>query len=93
MVSLEAALAAAPALEGLLPPDAALQALPRAGLSETQAAAVQQGQAVRHEAGITGRRVRIYGPDGAFMGLAEGLPDGRLQPRRLFVGAPRKPML
>jgi tRNA pseudouridine55 synthase len=93
MVALEAALAGAPALGGLLPPDAALQALPRAALSETQAAAVQQGQVVRHEAGSTGRRVRMYGPDGAFMGLAEGLPDGRLQPRRLLAGTPRKPML
>ena len=93
MVTLETALAGAPARQGLLPADAALQALPRAALSETQAAAVRQGQAVRHEAGFSGRRVRIYGPDGAFMGLAEGLPDGRLQPRRLLVNASPKPML
>jgi len=93
MIALETALAGAPVQTGLLPPDAALQALPKAGLSETQAAAVQQGQAVRHEAGSTGRRIRMYGPDGSFMGLAEGLPDGRLQPRRLLVGASRKPML
>ena len=31
------------------------------------------------------RRVRVYGPEGAFLGLAELLPDGRLQPRRLMV--------
>jgi len=31
-----------------------------------------------------GRRVRAYGPDGVFLGLAEVLPDGRLQPRRLL---------
>jgi tRNA pseudouridine55 synthase len=93
MVALDAALAGASELAGLLPPDAALQALPSAGLSGTQAAAIQQGQAVRHEAAMAGRRVRMYGPDGVFMGLAEGLPDGRLQPRRLLVGASRKPML
>jgi tRNA pseudouridine55 synthase len=93
MVKLEAALAGAGALNGLLPPDAALQALPYAGLSETQAAAVRQGQAISHEVAAVGRRVRMYGPDGAFMGLAEGLADGRLQPRRLLVGLQRKPML
>jgi tRNA pseudouridine55 synthase len=93
MFTLEAALAGAEDRSGLLPPDAALHALPRAGLSETQAAALQQGQAVLHTSAAAGRRIRIYGPDGSFMGLAEGLPDGRLQPRRLLVGTPRKPML
>jgi tRNA pseudouridine55 synthase len=93
MIALEAALAGAGELTGLLPPDAALQSMPSAGLSEAQAAAIQQGQPVRHEAATSGRRVRMYGPDGAFMGLAEGLPDGRLQPRRLLVGSSRKPML
>ena len=33
---------------------------------------------------LPGRRVRVYGPEGAFLGLAELLPDGRLQPRRLM---------
>jgi tRNA pseudouridine55 synthase len=93
MCTLEAALAGAEQLTGLLPADAALQALPRASLTEAQAAAIQQGQAVRHEVQAAGRRVRIYGPDGAFMGLAESLPDGRLQPRRLIAGSSRKPML
>jgi len=93
MVSLDAALAGAGTLEGLLPPDAALQAMPRANLSETQAAAIRQGRAIGHpEAPVEGR-VRVYGPDGAFMGLAEGLPDGRLQPRRLLVNPSPKPML
>ena len=32
-----------------------------------------------------GRRVRAYGPGGGFLGLAEVLPDGRLQPRRLML--------
>jgi tRNA pseudouridine55 synthase len=93
MVALDAVLAGAPDLAGLLPPDAALQALPPAVLSGTQAAAIRQGQAIPHESASAGRRVRMYGPEGVFMGLAEGLPDGRLQPRRLIVGTPRKPML
>jgi len=31
-----------------------------------------------------GRRVRVYGPGGEFLGLAEALADGWLQPRRLI---------
>jgi tRNA pseudouridine55 synthase len=86
MLTLDAALAGAPDRGGLLQPDAALQALPYVGLSAPMAAAMRQGQAVTHAeaARSTGRRVRIYGPDGEFMGLAEALADGRLQPRRLM---------
>jgi tRNA pseudouridine55 synthase len=86
MFTLDAALAGAADRSGLLQPDAALQALPYVGLSAPMAAAMRQGQAVTHAeaARSTGRRVRIYGPDGVFMGLAEALPDGRLQPRRLM---------
>jgi hypothetical protein len=29
--------------------------------------------------------VRLYGPDGAFVGIAEVLADGRCQPRRLLL--------
>jgi hypothetical protein len=31
--------------------------------------------------------VRVYGPGGQFLGLAEVLSDGRLQPRRLMSDA------
>lgn len=93
MVTLEAALERVP----LLPPDAALQALPRVALSAAQAAMLRQGQTVRPDAPAAAaspgagpspagsRRVRIYGPEGVFMGLAEALADGRLQPRRLML--------
>lgn len=86
MFSLEAALALAPTAEGLLPPDAALQGLPYIGLSEAQAASVRHGQSVEHVhgGGEPGRRVRLYDPDGRFMGLAEVDPAGRIQPRRLL---------
>jgi tRNA pseudouridine55 synthase len=91
MVSLEDALAGAAAggREGLLAPDIALQALPQARLSEVQVASVRHGQAVEAPADpvvTAGRRVRIYGPEGVFLGMAEVLADGRLQPRRL-IGA------
>ncbi len=88
MVSLEAALEGAVRGGNLLPPDAALQALPRATLTLEQEVAVRHGQTVLTQvdpAPQVGRRVRVYGAAGAFLGLAEVLPDGRLQPRRLIV--------
>jgi tRNA pseudouridine55 synthase len=88
MVSLEAALEGAARGGNLLPPDAALQRLPRARLTLEQEVAVRHGQTVitpTDPAPQVGRRVRIYGAAGAFLGLAEVLPDGRLQPRRLIV--------
>jgi tRNA pseudouridine55 synthase len=87
MASLEAAIAGAESGgHGLLAPDIALQALPQARLSEAQVVALRHGQAVEAapDAQVAaGRRVRIYGPDGAFLGMAEVLSDGWLQPRRL----------
>jgi tRNA pseudouridine55 synthase len=88
MITLEAALEGAAAGSGLLPPDAALQRVPRATLDATQVSAVRHGQTVRCDTdpGVeVGRRVRLYGPDSAFLGLAEALPDGCLQPRRLIL--------
>jgi tRNA pseudouridine55 synthase len=90
MVSLEATLAAAGSGgAGLLAADIALQALPQARLSDAQVIALRHGQAVEATPDVqvpAGRRVRIYGPQGAFLGMAEVLSDGRLQPRRL-IGA------
>jgi tRNA pseudouridine55 synthase len=74
-------------LPALLPPDAALDRLTAAELTESQVDTLRRGQPVRPDAGVdvpAGRRVRAYGPDGAFLGLAEVLADGRLQPRRLM---------
>jgi tRNA pseudouridine55 synthase len=91
MVELEAALDAAGSGEHLLAPDVALQALPQTRITAAQVSTLRHGQAL--EAGaleidgvaVPGRRVRVYGPEGAFLGLAELLPDGRLQPRRLMT--------
>jgi tRNA pseudouridine55 synthase len=88
MVTLEAALDGAATGQGLLPPDAALQGVPRATLDDAQVSVIRHGQAVRCDTDSrveVGRRVRLYGPDSAFLGLAEALPDGRLQPRRLIL--------
>jgi len=87
MCSLEKALAGAQQGENLLPADVALQGLSRASISWEQVAAVRHGQAVQgdsHPLPLEGRRVRIYAPDGAFLGLAEARPGGWLQPRRLI---------
>jgi tRNA pseudouridine55 synthase len=87
MVSLEAALAGAEQCQNLLPADAPLQGLARASLSWEQVTAVRHGQAIQspsHPRPAEGRRVRIYAPDGVFLGLAEAQPGDWLQPRRLI---------
>jgi tRNA pseudouridine55 synthase len=87
MVTLDAALEGARTGENLLKPDAALRAMPEAWLSTEQVSSVRNGQAVCSEARPAteaGRRVRLYGPGGEFLGLAEALAGGQLQPRRLL---------
>jgi tRNA pseudouridine55 synthase len=87
MITLEAALEGARSEQNLLKPDAALRATPEAWLTAEQVMSVRNGQAVRsaaRPAAEAGRRVRLYGPEGQFLGLAEALADGQLQPRRLL---------
>jgi tRNA pseudouridine55 synthase len=87
MVPLENVLTGAAQRENLLPPDTALQVLPQARLSEAQTQTLRHGQAVHlptEPPAGPGQRVRLYGPGGAFLGLAEAMPDGWLQPRRLL---------
>lgn len=73
----------------LLPPDAALQAFPDVHLNADESFYLANGHAVGHaEKGVEGI-VRIYDQQQAFLGLGEVLPDGRIQPKRLFV-APKK---
>ena len=87
MFALDAVLAGAEDASGLLKPEVALRGLPEAWVTAEQVAALRQGQAVhsRVTRPQSGRRVCLYGPGGVFLGLAEALPDGRLQPRRLLV--------
>lgn len=82
MVSLEA-VCAQPDAVPLLPADAALPQLPAVRLDPDAARRLGHGQQV---AGVTAApgRCRLYAPDGVFLGVGELLPDGLLQPRRLF---------
>jgi tRNA pseudouridine55 synthase len=88
MWSLEAALEDANNnRQGLLPSDAALGGLPEAWLTAEQVTVLRHGQSVRcgcRPEAQPGRRARLYAPGGVFLGLAEVLADGRLQPRRLL---------
>jgi len=88
MVAFEAVQGEVAGRPALLPPDAALGALASALLTEAQVTTLRRGQTVLPEVPVAvpaGRRARIYGPDEVFLGLAEVLPDGRLQPRRLLL--------
>jgi len=93
MFTLEAVLAGADDASGMLKPEMALQGLPEAWVTPEQVVALRHGQAVRSEIRTppggkppeTGRRVCLYGPGGVFLGLAEPLPEGWLQPRRLMT--------
>jgi hypothetical protein len=71
----------------LVAPDAPLAHLPAARLSADQARRIGQGQAVAM-ALPPADPVRLYGPDGGFVGLGRADPEGRLHARRLFVPAP-----
>ena len=88
MVALEAVQDRSTEGRTLMPPDLALAGLAAAHLTEAQVTTMRRGQAVLPETAVVasaGRRVRAYGPGEAFLGLAEVLPDGRLQPRRLML--------
>jgi tRNA pseudouridine55 synthase len=87
MLTLEAVLAGAGDASGLLKPEVALRGQPEAWVTAEQVVALRHGQAVRSEVKqpAPGRRVCLYGPGGVFLGLAEPLPDGWLQPRRLIA--------
>jgi len=69
----------------LRPIDALIAGLPEVRIAATHAEAFRQGQVVPGAA-RTGASVRVYA-DGGFLGVGEGLPDGRLQPRRVVVPA------
>ncbi|MEZ5459606.1 MAG: tRNA pseudouridine(55) synthase TruB [Steroidobacteraceae bacterium] len=90
MLSLDtlAALLADGAAPPLLAADMPLQHLPAARLDAGQARRIGQGQAV--PSGLPpADPVRLYGPEGAFLGLGRVDPAGLLHARRLFVqGAP-----
>lgn len=86
MVSLEAVLAGP--LPPLLPADVALPHMAVATLDPTACAALRHGQAVARPpsvAGSQGALIRLHDPSGAFFGLGQVQPDGRLHPKRLYA--------
>lgn len=72
--------------EALLPVDSALQDWPRTSLDEKGAERLFQGQKVPSPNPEIRGRVRVYGPEDHFLGLAEADADGNLVPQRLFPG-------
>lgn len=70
----------------LLGADVAFSDLGTAILTESGESALIKGQAVRATQSAPAAPLRAYGPNGRFLGLVEGQPDGRVRPVRLFVG-------
>ena len=69
----------------LVPPDRALRDWAAVQVGPAERAWLLQGQAV-FAAGPGGQRVRMYGPEGDFLGVGEMTPEGRrLAPVRLMV--------
>jgi len=69
----------------LLPADAALPGLPAVQLGGTEQARILHGQSVK-AAGPEGCQVRMYGPDGRFLGVGRMSDAGRLlAPERIMV--------
>lgn len=90
MHTLEALEAAADRVGLLLPADRAVPQLAPARFDEAGRHALRHGQAARPQRlqadpVVPGAQARLYGPDGAFLGLGEILPDGLVQPRRLLA--------
>ncbi len=75
----------------LLPPDAALAALPPVQLGQSEQASILQGKAVP-ATGPGAARVRMYGVGGRFLGVGRMSEEGgRLAPERLMVEVPASP--
>lgn len=68
----------------LLPVDAALAGWPRIDLDAVGRTRLLQGQKLALEGELPAGKLRIYGPEGDFLGIGEAGPDGILVPRRLF---------
>lgn len=68
----------------LMPEDALVSSLPRLDLDSGTAWRFSHGQAVPHTAVAATGLARVYGPGGAFMGVAEIDAEGEIVPRRLL---------
>jgi tRNA pseudouridine55 synthase len=72
-------------LPRLLAPDAPLGTLPGVVLTADEARRLSQGQAVLRSGVLPSPGLRLYGPQGAFLGLGIALEPGVLRPRRLLA--------
>ncbi len=68
----------------LLPPDAALDALPGVTLDEEAVGRFSAGQRISVPVEVAAGLVRVYGSDAEFAGVGELSRDGHLAPRRVF---------
>jgi tRNA pseudouridine55 synthase len=69
----------------LLPPDRALRGWPRVDLDAERARRLWHGQTVATDEREQAARVRVYGPDGCFVGCADRDAAGTLTARRLMA--------
>jgi tRNA pseudouridine55 synthase len=70
---------------GMIAADAALPGMPAVRLTADLAGRLAHGQAVVVVGGTPGGKVRLYDPEGRFMGLGEADALGQVRPRRLFT--------
>jgi tRNA pseudouridine55 synthase len=68
----------------LLPVDLLLQKLPSVLLDDESAHSFRQGQPVWKSSVKESGLLRVYGPNGKLLGVAENLGDGRVAPRRVL---------
>jgi tRNA pseudouridine55 synthase len=70
----------------LLPVETSVQGFPVVSLSTAAAFYLRMGQPVRASFPLHGPLVRLLAEDGAFLGIGEVMPDGRVKPHRLWAG-------
>jgi tRNA pseudouridine55 synthase len=75
----------------LLPADVLVSTLPRLDLDPQMASRLSHGQVVAHISTPAEGLARIYGPGGAFLGVAEVRARGEIVPRRLMSKASAAP--
>jgi tRNA pseudouridine55 synthase len=77
----------------LLPVDVLLQNLPEVHLEPAQEARFVRGQAVQwaDRTGPPQGRVRVYGANGALLGVADMGADGGISPRRVIANVEARP--
>jgi len=69
----------------LLSPDVGLQAFPAISLQADESFYLRNGHPVGHAPQGQEGLVRLYDPDGVFLGVGQVQADGRYAPKRLFV--------